>query len=74
MSSSDNVTHKKARGEPSSLSSHKDNDSLKMPLRDNIYAECTDISNGYSHVNKHRNVFLCVTLSLKDIFEASLSL
>jgi hypothetical protein len=56
MSSSDNVTHKKARGEPSSLSSHKDNDSLKMPLRDNIHAECTDISNGYSHVNKHWNI------------------
>ena len=56
MSSSDNVTHKKARGEPSSLSSHKDNDSLKMPLRDNIHAECTDISHGYSHVNKHWNI------------------
>jgi hypothetical protein len=82
---------------------------------DNIYAECTDISNGYSHVNKHRNIdessnyydrtnhslylkqistfgstdhvyarvqqyghypvhgsplaFLCVTLSLEDIFK-----
>jgi hypothetical protein len=56
MSSSDNVTHKKARGEPSSLSSHKDNDSLKMPLRDNIHAECTDISNVYSQVNKNRNI------------------
>ena len=56
MSSSDNVTHKKTKDEPSSLSSHKDNDSLKMPLRDNIHAECTDISNGYSHVNKHWNI------------------
>jgi hypothetical protein len=56
MSSSDNVTHKTARGEPSSLSSHKDNDSLKMPWRDNIHAECIDISNGYSHVNKHWNI------------------
>jgi hypothetical protein len=56
MSSSDNVTHKKARGEPSSLSIHKDNDILKMPLRDNIHADCTDISNVYSHVNKHWNI------------------
>lgn len=56
MSSSDKVTHKKAREEPSSLSSHKDNDYSEIPLRDNIHAECTDISSLYSHVNKHRNI------------------
>ena len=38
MSSSDNITHKKTRGEPSSLStdSHKDDSSLKMSSSDNV--------------------------------------